>query len=74
MRLSHEPAGRAIRALLVQDRHSGLPPLINIGVGEDVTTQDLPEFVRRAGGFKGRLCSTWPDRMGCRERWWISRT
>lgn len=38
-------------------------PLINVGVGEDVTIQDVAELVRRTVGFKGelRLDATKPD-------------
>ncbi len=38
-------------------------PLINVGVGEDVTIQDVADLVRRTVGFKGelRLDATKPD-------------
>ena len=31
------------------------PPLVNIGVGEDVTIAELAELVRRTVGFEGRI-------------------
>ncbi|HWG18406.1 MAG TPA: GDP-L-fucose synthase [Acidobacteriaceae bacterium] len=46
-------------SLLVED----LPPLINIGAGEDVTIRELAETVANVLGFKGRLVfdTTKPD-------------
>ena len=41
--------------LLAQDRNAGLPPLINIGVGEDVTIRELAELVRNVVGFEGEV-------------------
>ena len=41
--------------LLGQDRNDGLAPLVNIGVGEDITIRELAERVRAAVGFTGRL-------------------
>ncbi len=49
--------------LLAQDRHSGLPPVINIGVGEDVTIRELAEMVKKIVGFEGGIVldATKPD-------------
>ena len=33
----------------------GAPPLVNIGVGEDVTIRELAELVRKVVGFSGRI-------------------
>jgi GDP-L-fucose synthase len=46
-------------SLLVED----IPPLINIGTGEDITIRELAETVARVLGFKGKLVfdSTKPD-------------
>ncbi len=41
--------------LLAQDRNSGLPPLVNIGVGEDMTIRELAERVRAVVGFEGEI-------------------
>jgi GDP-L-fucose synthase len=49
--------------LLGQDRNDGLPPLMNIGVGDDLTIRELAEAVREAVGFAGEIAfdSTKPD-------------
>jgi len=49
--------------LLGQDRNDGLPPLINIGVGEDLTIRELAETVRDVVGFQGEITfdATKPD-------------
>ncbi|MFN3594685.1 MAG: GDP-L-fucose synthase family protein [Thiobacillaceae bacterium] len=41
--------------LLAQDRNDGLPPLVNIGVGEDMTIRELAERVRAVVGFEGEI-------------------
>jgi GDP-L-fucose synthase len=49
--------------LLGQDRHEGLPPLVNIGVGDDLTIRELAETISNVVGFKGELTfdTTKPD-------------
>lgn len=41
--------------LLASDRNDGLPPVINIGVGEDVTIKDLAELVKQTVGYQGDI-------------------
>lgn len=41
--------------LLGQDRNDGLPPLMNIGVGNDITIRELAETVRDAVGYQGDI-------------------
>ncbi|MFN3545031.1 MAG: GDP-L-fucose synthase family protein [Thiobacillus sp.] len=41
--------------LLGQDRNDGLAPLVNIGVGHDLTIRELAETVAAAVGYRGRL-------------------
>jgi GDP-L-fucose synthase len=41
--------------LLGQDRNDGLAPLVNIGVGHDLTIRELAETVKKVVGFEGRL-------------------
>ncbi len=49
--------------LLGQDRNDGLPPLLNIGVGHDLTIRELAEMVKDVVGFAGGIVfdSTKPD-------------
>lgn len=49
--------------LLGQDRNDGLPPLMNIGVGEDLTIRELAETVKDVVGYEGTIefDSTKPD-------------
>lgn len=49
--------------LLAADRNDGLPPVVNIGVGEDVTIKGLAETVRQVVGYKGDIVfdTTKPD-------------
>ncbi|WP_324778851.1 GDP-L-fucose synthase family protein [Thiobacillus sedimenti] len=49
--------------LLGQDRNDGLAPLINIGVGHDITIRELAEAVKQAVGYEGAIefDSTKPD-------------
>ena len=39
--------------LLGQDRNNGLPPLMNVGVGQDLTIRELAETVKKVVGFEG---------------------
>jgi len=41
--------------LLGQGRNDGLPPLVNIGCGEDLTIRELAELVKEVVGFAGAL-------------------
>ncbi len=41
--------------LLGQDRNDGLPPLMNIGVGHDLTIRELAETVKDVVGYTGAL-------------------
>ena len=49
--------------LLGQDRNDGLAPLMNIGVGEDLTIRELAEAVKSVVGYQGTIefDSTKPD-------------
>lgn len=49
--------------LLSQERNDGLAPLINIGVGHDLSIRELAEMVQRVVGYRGALefDSTKPD-------------
>ncbi|MDP1522645.1 MAG: GDP-L-fucose synthase [Methylotenera sp.] len=51
------------KPLLASDRNDGLPPLVNIGTGVDVTIKELAELVRSVVGYNGALefDSTKPD-------------
>jgi GDP-L-fucose synthase len=41
--------------LLGQDRNDGLPPLVNIGVGHDLSIRELAETVKAVVGYPGEL-------------------
>ena len=41
--------------LLGQDRNDGLPPLMNIGVGHDLTIRELAETVKDVVGYQGAM-------------------
>jgi GDP-L-fucose synthase len=41
--------------LLSQYRNDGLPPLVNIGVGHDLTIRELAETVKRVTGYQGEI-------------------
>lgn len=41
--------------LLGQDRNDGLPPLMNVGVGHDLTIRELAEAVKTVVGFSGNI-------------------
>jgi len=43
------------KPLLANDRNNGVPPLVNIGVGEDITIKELAELIGNTVGFNGRL-------------------
>ena len=49
--------------LLGQDRNDGLPPLMNIGVGHDLSIRELAEMVKSVVGYPGTIefDSTKPD-------------
>lgn len=49
--------------LLGQDRNDGLAPLMNIGVGEDLTIRELAETVKSVVGYEGEIVfdATKPD-------------
>ena len=49
--------------LLGQDRNDGLAPLMNIGVGHDLTIRELAETIKNAVGYAGDIVfdSTKPD-------------
>jgi GDP-L-fucose synthase len=51
------------RPLLASGRNDGLPPLVNIGSGQDVTIKALAELVSKAVGYSGTLAfdPTKPD-------------
>lgn len=51
------------KPLLAGDRNDGLPPVVNIGVGKDLTIASLAAMVARVVGFDGRVVydSTKPD-------------
>ena len=41
--------------LLAADRNHGVPPVVNIGVGEDITIAELAQLIADTVGYKGRL-------------------
>ena len=41
--------------LCAQDRNDGVPPVLNIGYGEDVTIRELAEMIAETVGFKGEI-------------------
>jgi GDP-L-fucose synthase len=43
------------RPLLAADRNEGLPPVINIGVGDDVTIAQLATMIAEAVGYQGSI-------------------
>jgi GDP-L-fucose synthase len=49
--------------LLAADRNDGLPPVINLGVGKDVTIRELGEIIKRTVGYQGNITfdNTKPD-------------
>ena len=51
------------KALTAADRNNGLPPLINVGSGSDVTIAELAQLIKAVVGYTGEICndSTKPD-------------
>lgn len=51
------------KQLLANDRNDGLPPLVNVGTGTDITIKQLAELVGSVVGYSGQLIfdSTKPD-------------
>jgi GDP-L-fucose synthase len=43
------------KPLLAADRNDGLPPLVNIGVGHDLTIRELAETVKSVVGYEGEI-------------------
>ena len=43
------------KVLLASDRNDGVPPLVNIGVGEDLTIKELAELISEVVGYSGSL-------------------
>ena len=43
------------KPLLAADRNDGLPPLVNIGVGHDLTIRELAEAVKDVVGYQGEI-------------------
>jgi GDP-L-fucose synthase len=43
------------KPLLAADRNDGLPPLMNIGVGHDLTIRELAETVKSVVGYEGEI-------------------
>ena len=43
------------KPLLAADRNDGLPPLINIGVGHDLSIRELAETVKAVVGYQGAI-------------------
>ncbi len=41
--------------LLAADRNDGLPPVVNVGVGTDVTIKELAELVKQVVGYQGEV-------------------
>ncbi len=56
-------ADEVFKPLLASDRNDGLPPLVNIGTGRDVTIKELADLVSSVVGYTGKLefDSTKPD-------------
>jgi len=51
------------RSLLASDRNDGMPPIVNIGVGDDLTIAELATLVAAAVGYEGGVAfdSSKPD-------------
>ena len=56
-------ANDIFKPLLASDRNDGLPPLLNLGSGSDLTITELADLVKEVVGFKGDITfdSTKPD-------------
>jgi len=48
------PAGR-FDPLLGRERNDGIPPLVNIGIGEDVTIRELATLIKQITGYEGEI-------------------
>jgi GDP-L-fucose synthase len=48
-------ADEQFKPLLAADRNDGLPPLVNIGVGHDLTIRELAETVKSVVGYEGEI-------------------
>lgn len=48
-------ADAALVPLLGQSRNDGMPPLINIGVGHDLSIRELAETIREVVGYQGLI-------------------
>ncbi len=48
-------ADSAFTPLLAANRNDGLPPLVNIGVGEDLTIAELARLVGQVVGYEGQI-------------------
>lgn len=46
---------QVFRPLLAAERNDGHPPIVNIGIGEDITIADLAALIARTVGFEGRV-------------------
>ena len=46
---------KQFKELLASDRSDGLPPLVNIGVGEDLTIKELAELISQEVNYNGCL-------------------
>ena len=45
----------SFRPLLAADRNDGVPPIVNIGVGEDVSIAEVASLIAEVVGFRGRI-------------------
>lgn len=54
---------KQFKQLLANDRNDGLPPLVNVGTGSDITIKQLAELIGSVVGYSGQLIfdSTKPD-------------
>ena len=48
-------SNQQFKELLASDKSDGLPPLVNIGVGEDLTIQELAELISEVVNYNGSL-------------------
>jgi len=42
-------------SLLARERNDGVPPVVNLGVGEDVSIRELADLIRTVVGFEGEI-------------------
>ena len=56
-------SGEQFKPLLAADRNDGLPPLLNLGSGSDLTIVELAKLIKKVVGFEGDIVldSTKPD-------------